>query len=172
MAGTAIRRVTPGLLEGVQSDKLEVKLECLEVLSDLLRRFASCLAEAESKECLAALFGELTSTRAAARKRAISCIASLSASLPDRMLEGQLVGNIFTQVGTVGLKPELRRTYISTLAAISRSGGYRLGKQLGKVVPLVLDQCMPAYSTDDAEMIESCLQALEVRPPAQACERA
>jgi hypothetical protein len=88
------------------------------------------------------------------------------------MLEGQLVGNIFTQVGTVGLKPELRRTYISTLAAISRSGGYRLGKQLGKVVPLVLDQCMPAYSTDDAEMIESCLQALEVRPPAQACERA
>ena len=165
MAGTAIRRLTPQLIQGVQSDKLEVKLECLEVLNDLLRRFASSLAEAESKETLAALFGELTSSRLAARKRAISCIASLSASLPDRMLEGQLVGSIFTQMGASGVKPELRRTYILTLAAISRSGGYRLGKQLGKVVPLVLGQCMPAYSTDDAEMIESCLQALEVRAP-------
>mmetsp|Transcript_29072 Transcript_29072/g.74799 ORF Transcript_29072/g.74799 Transcript_29072/m.74799 type:complete len:1233 (+) Transcript_29072:80-3778(+) len=161
MAGTAIRRLTPQLIQGVSRDNLEVKLECLEVLNDLLRRFAAALAESESKECLAALFGELNSARAAARKRAISCIASLSASLPDRILEGQLVGSIFTQMAEKGVKAELRRTYILTLAAISRSGGYRLGKQLGKVVPLVLDHCMPAYSTDDAEMIESCLQALE-----------
>jgi len=161
MANSAIRQLTPQLISGVQRDSLEVKLECLEVLNDLLRRFAASLAEAESRECLNALFGELTSVRPAARKRAIACIASLSASLPDRMLESQCVGNIFNQLNAPNVKIDLRRTYIQTLSAISRSGGYRLGKQLDKMVPLVLTQCMPASKTDDAEMIEACLQALE-----------
>jgi len=161
MASLAIRHLTPKLIQGVQRDSLEVKLECLDVLNDLLRRFASSLAEAESRECLTALFGELTSVRPAARKRAIACIASLSASLPDRMLESQCVGNIFSQMNAPNVKVDLRRTYIQTLSAISRSGGYRLGKQLDKVVPLVLAQCMPASTTEDAEMIEACLQALE-----------
>ena len=84
MAGAAIRRLTPDLISGVQRDALEVKLECLEVLNDLLRRFAAHLTEAESHDCLAALFKELTSSRPAARKRAIACIASLSASLPEK----------------------------------------------------------------------------------------
>ena len=39
------------------------------------------------------------------------------------------------------------------------SGGYRLGKQLELVVPLVLSQCSPAQQSSDPEMIESCLQA-------------
>ena len=85
------------------------QLECLEVLNDLLRRFAANLAEADSRECLAALFDELTSSRPAARKRAIACIASLSASLPDRMLESQLVGAIFAQMTAPKAKLELRR---------------------------------------------------------------
>lgn len=46
------------------SDQLEVKLACLEILNDLLRRFAGHLTETESRECLGSLFGELTSTRA------------------------------------------------------------------------------------------------------------
>jgi len=161
MANLAIRHLTPKLIQGVQRDSLEVKLECLDVLNDLLRRFAASLAEAESRECLTALFSELTSVRPAARKRAIACIASLSASLPERMLESQCVGNIFSQMNAPNVKADLRRTYIQTLSAISRSGGYRLGKQLDKVVPLVLAQCMPASTTEDAEMIEACLQALE-----------
>ena len=99
-----------------------MKLECLEVLNDLLRRFASSLSEAESRDCLGALFGELKSSRAAARKRAINCIASLSASLPEKMLEAQLTTPIFEQMEASGVKIELRRTYIQTLSAISRSG--------------------------------------------------
>ena len=160
MAASAIRQLTPQLIAGVQREQLEVKLECLEILNDLLRRFAASLAEAESRECLGALFAELQSSRAAARKRAIACIASLSASLPDRMLEGQLVGAVLEQMMADGLKPELRRTYVQTVSAISRSGGYRLGNQLDRVVPLVLTQCMPAGVTDDAEMLEACLQVV------------
>ena len=56
-------------------------------------------------------------------------IASLSAALPDRLL-GQLVVSIASKMGETGTRIELRRTYIQTLSAISRSGGYRLGKQL------------------------------------------
>ena len=171
-----------------------MKLECLEIMNDLLRRFASALTEAEAKECLTALFGELTSARAAARKRAIACIASLSASLPDRMtfrgshtqyhhlshqhrdsdtaaacplcaaagmLEGELVGQIFTQMNAPSVKLELRRTYIQTLSAISRSGGAaKLAKQVDKVIPLILDQGMPYADNGDPEMIE-LLQAFE-----------
>ena len=80
------------------------------------------------------------------------------------MLEGQLVGAVLEQMMADGLKPELRRTYVQTVSAISRSGGYRLGNQLDRVVPLVLTQCMPAGVTDDAEMLEACLQvALALR---------
>ena len=43
-------------------------------------------AQDESHTCLETLFAQLGSTRAATRKRAISCIASLSAALPDRLL--------------------------------------------------------------------------------------
>lgn len=162
MAVAAIRQLTPQLILGVQCDMLEVKLECLEVLNDLLRRFAAYLADAEAHDCLDALLRELCSTRAAARKRAIACIASLSAALPDRMLESELIAPICNQMEAISAKTELRRTYIQTLCAISRSGGYRLAKQLDKVVPLILKQCIPASaSRDDPEMIESCLQAFE-----------
>ena len=60
-----------------------------------------------------------------------------------------------------GITADLRRTYIQTLSAISRSGGYRLGKQLEIVVPLVLQQCSPAKAKGDAEMCEACLQAFD-----------
>ena len=60
-----------------------------------------------------------------------------------------------------GITADLRRTYIQTLSAISRSGGYRLGKQLELVVPLVLQQCSPAKARGDAEMCEACLQAFD-----------
>jgi cullin-associated NEDD8-dissociated protein 1 len=161
MAPVALRLLTPQLVVGVQKEKLEVKLESLEVLNDLLRRFAAHLAETDSHDCLAALFGELHSPRAAARKRAIACIASLAASLPDRILEEQLVGAIFEQMAEPKLKLDLRRTYIQTLSAVSRSGGYRLARQLDRVIPLILQQCEPGKAADDAELIESCLQAFE-----------
>ena len=76
------------------------------------------------------------------------------------MLEGELVGQIFTQMNAPSVKLELRRTYIQTLSAISRSGGAaKLAKQVDKAIPLILDQCMPYADNGDPEMIESCLQA-------------
>ena len=60
-----------------------------------------------------------------------------------------------------GIAADLRRTYIQTLSAFSRSGGYRLGKQLELVVPLVLQQCSPAMKRGDAEMCEACMQAFD-----------
>ena len=53
-----------------------MKIECLEVLNDLLRRFASALAEGEAREALDALFAELSSARAAARAPARRAIVA------------------------------------------------------------------------------------------------
>ena len=50
-----------------------------------------------------------------------------------------------------GAKLELRRTYIQTLSAIYRSGGYRLAKQLDKLVPLIIEQCKPGDGANDPE---------------------
>ena len=210
-------------------DALEVKLECLEVLNDLLRRFAASLSEVESRDCLGALFGELPSSRAAARKRAIACIASLSASLPDRYAYQPRMRDVRAWISAVGQwlfrqcvcqmrfpyldgisalgrqdprrpagwcylwsnayawcqgrsashvcaarhpsisihdtlaiprrfamvtrlhasllrsPPRLAGRYIQTLCAISRSGGYRLAKQLDKLIPMILQQFAPHH---------------------------
>tara|TARA_B110001452_G_scaffold18888_1_gene15310 strand:+ start:241 stop:3870 length:3630 start_codon:yes stop_codon:yes gene_type:complete len=160
MGAAAIRQLSPQLVSGVSKDVLEVKLECMDILNDLLKRFGTHMKEEESDACLAPLFKELGSARAAARKRAIACIASLSAALPDKLL-GQLVASIVSKMDEKGITADLRRTYIQTLSAISRSGGYRLGKQLELVVPLVLQQCSPAKASGDAEMCEACLQAFD-----------
>lgn len=63
-----------------------MKLECIDILSDVLKRFGSLLKPEASASCNAALFAQLESTRAATRKRAISCIAALSAALSDKLL--------------------------------------------------------------------------------------
>jgi len=160
MGHTAVRQLAPKLVSGVAKDVLEVKLESMDILNDLLKRFGSNMKEEESDACLTALFKELGSARAAARKRAIACIASLSAALPDKLL-GQLVASIVSKMDEKGITADLRRTYIQTLSAISRSGGYRLGKQIELVVPLVLQQCSPAKARGDAEMCEACLQAFD-----------
>jgi hypothetical protein len=84
----SLRTETPASVQpsGVAKDTLEVKLESMDILNDLLKRFGGHLREEESDACLTALFKELGSARAAARKRAIACIASLSAALPDKLL--------------------------------------------------------------------------------------
>ena len=95
------------------------------------------------------------------RKRSIACIASLSASLTDRLLS-QLISSIASKMDDKAAGIDLRRTYIQTLSAISRSGSYRLRKHLDAVVPIVLAQCDGGvHSGGDPELIESCLQAFE-----------
>ena len=107
-------------------DALEVKLECLEVLNDLLRRFAASLSEAESRDCLGALFGELPSSRAAARKRAIACIASLSASLPDRYAYQPRMRDVRAWISAVGqwlfrqCVCQMRFPYLDGISALGR----------------------------------------------------
>ncbi|KAL1495813.1 hypothetical protein AB1Y20_016673 [Prymnesium parvum] len=160
MGASAVHQLAGKLVRGVLQPVLEIKLECMDILDDLLRRFGASLHEDESHSCMEALFQELGSTRAAARKRAIACIASLSAALSDKLL-GQMVTSIVEKMNDDACKLELRRTYIQTLSSISRTGGYRIGKQLDVVMPLVLQHCDRTRGDADAEMLESCLQAFE-----------
>jgi len=67
MGVIAVHQLAGKLISGVSQSALEVKLECMDILDDLLRRFGSSLKEEESHECLRALFEELNSTRAASQ---------------------------------------------------------------------------------------------------------
>ncbi len=55
--------------------------------------------------------------------------------------------------------PDLVRSYIQTIASISRSVGHRLGPELKRLVPLCLNHCEKAKSDGDIELIENTLQA-------------
>ena len=54
MALAAVRQLTHKLVSGVRKDQLEIKLECLDILNDLLKRFGSHLKEEEAHACLEA----------------------------------------------------------------------------------------------------------------------
>ena len=88
MALSAVRHLAPKLVEGLSSQTLEVKLECMDILNDTLKRFGSQLKEDESDRCLGALFVELGSPRPASRKarraRNLPCLLYTSPSPRDR----------------------------------------------------------------------------------------
>ena len=86
-------------------------------------------------------------TAAPPRRRRTAALHTVAPPAPSYLracAPAQLVASIVSKMDDKGITADLRRTYIQTLSAISRSGGYRLGKQLELVVPLVLQQCSPA----------------------------
>eukprot|EP01087_Luapelamoeba_hula_P011790 TRINITY_DN324_c0_g1_i1.p1 TRINITY_DN324_c0_g1~~TRINITY_DN324_c0_g1_i1.p1 ORF type:complete len:1220 (+),score=279.85 TRINITY_DN324_c0_g1_i1:138-3797(+) len=155
-----VHRVTPKLIKGISQEDPEIVLECLGVLTDLLKRFAT-LMDSDHEKIQKGILPHLTSTRVAARKRAISCLGYLSISTPDKLF-GDLVSYI---LGTIekSKKANHIRTLISVIGAISRSVGYRLGKFLEdkNVIPLLAKYLHDDRFENDDEMRENCFQTFE-----------
>jgi hypothetical protein len=57
-----------------------------------------------------------------------------------------------------GEKGDKLRTYIQAIAAVSRSVGYRLGKFLGQIIPLISKYCADKKTDSDDELRENCFQ--------------
>jgi len=130
----------------------------LEALGDLLGRFGS-LAVSESDKILKVVQPQLNSKRTASRKKAITCLGYLAVSIPDNLftdLVTQLIKSIETSE-----KADAVRTNIQAIAAIARSVGYRLGKFLAKVCPIILKYCDDSKIGNDDELRENCFQCLE-----------
>src|SRR5579885_2057716 len=96
---------------------------------------------------------QLNSKRAVARKKAIGCLGTkkklifdlifffklgqLAVTIPDNLFS-ELVTSLIKDIKTSGENAEKLRTSIQAITAIARSVGYRLGKFLADLCPILL----------------------------------
>ena len=88
VAAKGIQKCAPQLLPGIeQEDVLEIKADCMDILSDVLKRFGDLVAGSH-QHMVAALMPQLTHKLATVRKRAVACIGACLAGviLPDGLL--------------------------------------------------------------------------------------
>jgi len=156
-APSVLKRVTPKLQQGIQLDA-EVAHYCLEILNDLLKNFGMIMAR-DLASIQSGILPMLSSPVAATRKRVSTCVASLAICAPEQLF-ATLVGTIFNNIETSKTPDEIR-TYIQTIAGISRSVGHRLGRELKRIIPLFMTFCDNPKYAEDTEMLENCLQAFE-----------
>lgn len=160
VAQSVLVSVSPKLIKGITSHETstEMKCECLDILCDVLHKFGS-LMSSDHELLLGALLPQLRSNQASVRKKTVSCIASLASSLSDDLLAKATV-EVVRLLKSKGTKPEMTRTNIQMVGALSRAVGYRFGPHLGDTVPVLINYCMSA-SENDEELREYSLQALE-----------
>ncbi|GAB4848565.1 Cullin-associated NEDD8-dissociated protein 1 [Ancistrocladus abbreviatus] len=152
--------LTPQLTKGITgaATRADIKCECLDILCDVLHKYGNLMV-ANHEELLSALLSQLNSSQASVRKKTVSCLATLASSLFDDLLTKAIV-EVVGSLKCKGMKPEMTRTNIQMIGALSRAVGYRFGPHLGDTVPLLIHYCTSA-SENDEELREYSLQALE-----------
>ncbi|GAA0140085.1 ubiquitin-protein ligase [Lithospermum erythrorhizon] len=141
-----------------QDMSIEIKCECLDILCHVLHKYGNLVAS-DHEQLLMALLSQLSSNQASVRKKTVSCIASLASSLSDDLLAKATV-EVVRLLKNKDSKPDLTRTNIQMIGALSRAVGYRFGPHLGDTVPVLVNYCTSA-SENDEELREYSLQALE-----------
>lgn len=160
VAQSVLVSVSPKLIGGITNSamKTDIKCECLDILCDILHKFGN-LMTSDHEMLLGALLPQLSSNQASVRKKTVSCIASLASSLSDDLLAKATI-EVVRLLKNKGAKPEMTRTNIQMIGALSRAVGYRFGPHLGDTVPILIQYCKNA-SENDEELREYSLQALE-----------
>ncbi|VFQ60675.1 unnamed protein product [Cuscuta campestris] len=152
--------ISPKLIKGITAPKMntEIKCECLDILCDVLHKYGT-LVTSDHDVLLSALIPQLSSNQASVRKKSVSCLASLASSLSDDLL-AKVTTEVVKLLSNKGSKPEMTRTNIQMIGALSRAVGYRFGPHLADAVPILINYCVTA-SENDEEVREYSLQALE-----------
>ncbi|KAI8024192.1 Cullin-associated NEDD8-dissociated protein 1 [Camellia lanceoleosa] len=160
VAQSILVSISPQLIKGVTGPGMstEIKCECLDILCDILHKYGNLMAS-DHELILGALLPLLSSNQASVRKKTVSCIASLASSLSDDLLAKATV-EVVRLLKNKGTKPEMTRTNIQMIGALSRAVGYRFGPHLGDTVPVLIKYCTSA-SENDEELREYGFQALE-----------
>ncbi|KAL2477649.1 Cullin-associated NEDD8-dissociated protein 1 [Forsythia ovata] len=160
IAQSVLVSISPKLIRGITSQGMstEIKCECLDILCDVLHKHGNLMAS-DHEVLLVALLPQLSSNHASVRKKAVSCVASLASSLSDDLLAKATV-EVVRLLKNEAIKPEITRTNIQMIGALSRAVGYRFGPHLGDTVPILISYCTNA-SENDEELREYSLQALE-----------
>uniref|UniRef100_A0A0K8UC02 Cullin-associated NEDD8-dissociated protein 1 n=3 Tax=Bactrocera latifrons TaxID=174628 RepID=A0A0K8UC02_BACLA len=154
LAPNVCRRITGKLNSAIEKEDVSVKLEALDILTDLLSRFGLFLIPFHN-QILKALIPQLESPRQAVRKRSIIALSHLLALADDSIYDDVIVRLL------KGLENNSNsgavRTYIQCLASICRQSGPRLCSHVNTAI-----KHLERYSQcDDDEVHEFCLQAFE-----------
>eukprot|EP01125_Pyxidicula_operculata_P000246 TRINITY_DN10328_c0_g1_i1.p1 TRINITY_DN10328_c0_g1~~TRINITY_DN10328_c0_g1_i1.p1 ORF type:complete len:1207 (+),score=380.40 TRINITY_DN10328_c0_g1_i1:38-3658(+) len=155
-----INRLASRLVDVIAKDnKPEVIVLCLDLLYDLLTRWGKELGKQKGlyEKIQKAVLPHLQAAQSANRKKAIGCLSYLAVTVPDSLF-AELVDHLVKSVESTK-KAEYIRTYVQAIGSISRTVGFKLGKYLEKIVPLVFKYA-EKYEEDD-EIRENCLQALD-----------
>jgi cullin-associated NEDD8-dissociated protein 1 len=117
MGPSVAKRLTPRLFGGVAQDAtVEVKLECLDNLTDLLRRFGREV-EAEHEKIITCVTTQLASDKPVVRKRATACLGTVATIVADPLLN-RLTAHLLAQIKATQ-KPDIVRTYIQVSSSCS-----------------------------------------------------
>ena len=171
MGELLVSTLTSRLLVGTQHANDDIKRECLDSLTDLVKRFGH-LMKADHETLLAQATPHLTNPKPAIQKRAVVCLSALAVTLNDAHLFS-LIDQLLSNIDTITEKGKLSstddknlRVFIQTVGRVTRSVGHRLGGHLPRVVPLLL-QCLGDFDDEckqtDAgnELRENCFPGLE-----------
>jgi cullin-associated NEDD8-dissociated protein 1 len=154
--------VYPGVLGGLQATSPSIVEKCLEVLAELLRCLGARHGDTH-EATLAAVLPMLNAKRPAVRKRVTQCLCALAAVLPDTLLDG-LVDQSITGTKTADPGP-----YVQLIGALSKTVGHRMGRVLGRLVPVLASFCGSPEDEEDSEeqradkddLREGCLSGFE-----------
>jgi cullin-associated NEDD8-dissociated protein 1 len=160
------------LLDGIKNhnDNDEINRECLDKISDLLKRFGHLIAS-EHENIMNLVVLQLENNKPVIKKRAAICLGSLAAVSTDVLLN-RLVEVILNKIdlsveNKSGKQQSMNtRTLLQAIGTISRTVGYRLGRHLNRLIPLFLKFCGNPddedQQTDEAnELREYCFPGLE-----------
>jgi len=144
-----------------KSKQQEVVWYSLDVVNDLLARWGKEMTQ-DSQKLKDATLPHLTSDNLRARKKAIGCLGYLAVSLPQDLLNS-LVEHLISQTQS-SKKLEHSRTFLATLATVSRAVGGRLASFVPKIVPLLFkfaDAREGQEEENDEDVKDNCFQCLE-----------
>ncbi|XP_034143687.1 cullin-associated NEDD8-dissociated protein 1 isoform X1 [Esox lucius] len=155
LAASVCKKITGRLTSAIaKQEDVSVQLEALDIMADMLCRQGGLLVNFHPS-ILSCLLPQLTSPRLAVRKRTIIALGHLVMSCGNLVFV-DLIEHLLSELSR-NESMSTTRTYIQSIAAISRQAGHRIGEYLEKIIPLVVKFC----NIDDDELREYCIQAFE-----------
>ncbi|VDN94136.1 unnamed protein product [Brugia pahangi] len=154
-----IKLLVPPLKDALSDTErvdISVKLEIIDIISDILSRYGS-LFSPYLRELQEALLRQLSSDRQALRKRSITTLSNLLA-LSDDALYGETMDVIVQYLTSPGASVMQFRTMVQTCQSICKTTSRRFVKHMSRLVPVLVDYTV---ATEDDELRESCIQAFE-----------
>eukprot|EP01134_Creolimax_fragrantissima_P003789 CFRG3789T1 len=156
IATTLVGRFVVTITEAKSGDDT-IRLEALGVLADVLGMYGGLVTPLH-ESTLTCLLTQLTYTRSAVRKRAITAVSKLVGVIDDAKFS-VLIKNLLDGLKTASRvkDAEIAKAYNQCFSIIQREAGPRVGTFLSDIFPCVASQ----MNEDHDELRESALQCID-----------